>query len=328
MVFVWILLFLISLVASLTVWEGGLRTSLRHKYPLPGQLISAGAHRLHLHCQGEGKVTVILEDGMGHAGSLSWFKVQPAIATFTRVCSYDRAGLMWSEPSGKAPTVEQQVHDLHTALTNAQIEPPYVLVGTSMGGIYVRAFTHYYPDEVVGLVLVESAHPEQEDRFPPMPKGRSPAFGQDLSDRLSAACEILRLRHRLLPHPNSRRLPVAILPLLEAFAPQSLAATKAEERLFLANLQWSQRLRSLENRPLIVLTAASTLQGNNGSDAAQTAAKIWGELQAELAGLSTQSQHQIIPDSGHLLHFDQPDAIIVAVRRIVDQVQLPKDMGL
>ena len=132
-------------------------------YPPPGELVDVGGHSLHINCVGEGSPTVILESGLG-AGSVDWANIQPEVANTTRVCAYDRAGSGWSEP-GPGPGDPQQIAgELHTLLGNAGIDGPYVLVGHSFGGLYVRMYDDLYPNEVEGMVLVDSSHPEQSTR--------------------------------------------------------------------------------------------------------------------------------------------------------------------
>lgn len=106
-----------------------------------------------------------MEGGNGQPG-LTWAAVQPEVARFARVCTYDRAGLGWSEPSPKPRTAGNTVAELHTLLGRAGVEPPYVLVGHSMGGGLVRLYAHEHPDQVVGLALVDPLHEEQEQRWP------------------------------------------------------------------------------------------------------------------------------------------------------------------
>ena len=119
----------------------------RRTYPPPGQLVEVGGHRLHLHCVDQGTPTVILEAASGGM-SAHWVRVQQEVARTTRACAYDRAGLGWSEP-GPGPRDARQISsELHTLLGNAGIEGPYVLVGHSYGGLYVRTHADRYPDEV------------------------------------------------------------------------------------------------------------------------------------------------------------------------------------
>ncbi len=140
----------------------------RHPGLPPGdRLVDVGSYRLHLVCVGTGRPTVILEAGAGDDHS-TWDGVQPPVATVTRVCSYDRAGEGTSDPGPLPRTSRQVVHALHTLLVRAGIGGPYVLVGHSMGGLYMRLYAYTYPHAVVGMVLVDSAHEDEwtVDRIP------------------------------------------------------------------------------------------------------------------------------------------------------------------
>jgi hypothetical protein len=139
-------------------------------YPAPGKLIDVGGYRLHLYCTGTGRPgspTVILDAAFGDT-SLAWSKVQPSVASFTRVCSYDRAGYGWSDTSPLPRTARRVVTELHTLLTRAGVPGPYVLVGHSYGGLFVQLYAYTYPHEVAGLVLVDSVH-EDQIRYPALP---------------------------------------------------------------------------------------------------------------------------------------------------------------
>ena len=135
----------------------------RRIYPPPGELVDVGGHSLHINCVGEGSPTVILESGSG-ATSVDWANIQPEVANTTRVCAYDRAGSGWSEPGPEPGDPQQIAGELHTLLGNAGIDGPYVLVGHSFGGLCVLMYDDLYPDEVEGMVLVDSSHPEQSTR--------------------------------------------------------------------------------------------------------------------------------------------------------------------
>jgi len=131
------------------------------------RLINVGQRKLFINCSGQRHgPAVILESGMGESSD-SWSKVQPEIARLTEVCSYDRAGFGKSTPLAAPLSVsaDETIQDLHSLLKGAAISPPYVLVGASAGGIFVRRFTSKYPDEVKGMVLADSAHEEQLWRF-------------------------------------------------------------------------------------------------------------------------------------------------------------------
>jgi hypothetical protein len=127
-------------------------------FPMPGQLIDVAGHRLHLSCTGAGTPTVVLEPGAGAmSSSLGW--IAPAVARDTRVCVYDRAGRGWSEPADTTQDGAQIATDLHTLLQRGHVPGPYVLAGHSFGGLYVLTFAARYPDEVAGMVLVDSTAP-------------------------------------------------------------------------------------------------------------------------------------------------------------------------
>ena len=126
-------------------------------YPPLGRLVDIGGRTLHIHCSGRGTPTVILVAG-GGAFALDWALVQPKIAGTTRVCSYDRAGLGWSDSGPAEETVEETVDDLHRLLKSAGETEPYLLVGASIGGIFIRAYQHAFPNEVAGLIFSNSSH--------------------------------------------------------------------------------------------------------------------------------------------------------------------------
>jgi len=132
-------------------------------YPPPGRLVDVGSYQMHLYCTGanaDESPTVILENGLGSV-SAAWVLVQPEIAKVTRVCSYDRAGMGWSDSSPEPRDAQHIATELHTLLQKAQIPGPYVLVGWSFGGLYAREYAGQYGDEVSGLVLLDSSHPDQ-----------------------------------------------------------------------------------------------------------------------------------------------------------------------
>lgn len=149
----------------------------RDKYPAPGQLVEIKGRRMHLHCAGEGSPTVVVDSGLG-SYSADWQLVQPEVAKFTRICTYDRPGYGWSQPGPRPRTSRQMARELHSLLAAAQgagLAGPYLLVGYSLGGFNVRLYARQHPDEVAGLVLVDSAHEEMLSRLPGHSGGRWPS---------------------------------------------------------------------------------------------------------------------------------------------------------
>jgi pimeloyl-ACP methyl ester carboxylesterase len=149
----------------------------------PGRLADIGARNLHVYCTGSGSPSVILEVGAG-GFAIGWSLVQPEIARTNRVCSYDRAGSGWSDPSkivGFPASPETVVLDLHAALQAAGVMPPYVMVGASIGGIYVRMYSIRYPSEVTAMVLVDPAY---EERLFTMFKGKPVTIASLTADQV------------------------------------------------------------------------------------------------------------------------------------------------
>jgi pimeloyl-ACP methyl ester carboxylesterase len=257
-------------------------------YPMPGQLIDVGGHRLHLSCTGSGTPTVVLEPGGGGMSSiLGW--IAPAVARDTRVCVYDRAGRGWSEPADTAQDGAQIATDLHTLLQRGHVPGPYVLAGHSFGGLYVLTFAARYPDEVAGMVLVDSTAPASAaNPMTPSPGAGGSSNGMSRVSALvsaSARLGLARLYAQFdfgsLP-PRSRdevRASVATASMLRSTIDEYVQAT--------ASMEQAAALRDFADKPLIVLTAGS------GHDAA------WSAAQNRMARLSTNSVHRVIDGAIH-----------------------------
>jgi pimeloyl-ACP methyl ester carboxylesterase len=263
-------------------------------YPMPGRLIDVGGHRLHLSCTGSGSPTVVLEPGAGAtSAALGW--VTPAVARDTRVCVYDRAGRGWSEPTDTAQHGTQIATDLHTLLQRGNVPGPYVLAGHSFGGLYTLTFAARYPDEVAGMVLVDSTAPAAK------PGTTSPGDrgSYDILGRLSALASVsVRLGLGRLYGANASQVRSTIDEYIQGNASTQQAAS----------------LGDFADKPLVVLTAGS------GSDDADLAA------QNHLATLSTNSVHRVIDGATHdSLISDEQDAAATtqAILDVVSSVRNP-----
>jgi len=268
--------------------------------------VNVDGHDSHLYCTGNGTPTVILESGLDTDGSLGWSNVQPKLAELTRVCSYDRAGIMWSAPRDGVRDARTIANELRALLATAGEAPPYVLVGHSLGGLLVRVFTEAAgSDAVKGVVFVDSSHPEQLKRAPVPDGGGPPATLL----RVLAATGALRL---LEGDAGGSGLPEDALLRAAAFAPQSMPAAMAEFQAVEATLQQAGATGPLGDRPLVVLTAL---------DKPPERLEPWLVLQRELAALSTNSDQRLVPDCGHYIQHEQPEVVVTAVRDVVNAVR-------
>jgi pimeloyl-ACP methyl ester carboxylesterase len=291
----------------------------KNKYPAPGQLVDIGGYRLHLYCMGEqsdGSPTVILEQGLGGT-SPAWALVQPEVAKVTRVCAYDRAGLGWSDPAPKGTPRDgtQVASELHTLLQQANIPAPYVVVGHSSGGLYALSFAHQYPNEVVGVVLLDSSHPDQWNMPVAQDLYKSNARIYSITSTL-ARLGLLRLRAKSQP---ALGLPDLQNKELQAFN----SATQdwdAQANEFFATMDLDHEVRaagSLGNLPLFVLTATDH---GGPADMEQT----WQGLQDELAQLSTNSAHKVLDGARHESLWADPKysaESVAAILKVVDAAQ-------
>jgi pimeloyl-ACP methyl ester carboxylesterase len=277
-------------------------------YPAPGQLIDVGGHRLHLNCTGTGSPTVVLEPGHGEVSSaMAW--IATAVAQDARVCVYDRAGRGWSDPADGPQDAVETATDLHTLLDRAHIPGPYVLAGHSFGGLYVLTFAATYPDEVAGLVLLDSTAP-RPGAAPPTKGGSYDLVGR-ISTLLSATAHLGAARlipdfYDTLPARSREeaRATVSTARSVESYLNEFIEGSVA--------MRQAAALVDFAGKPLIVVTAGS------GNDA------TWQTAQSKLATLSTNSRHRVVPDATHAsLVLDQAHSAAAskAIRDVVMAVQ-------
>jgi pimeloyl-ACP methyl ester carboxylesterase len=298
-------------------------------YPPPGRLIDIGGRKLHLYCTGKGSPTVILMAG-GGAFSLDWALVQPKLADRVRVCSYDRAGLGWSGPGPEENIVDKNVSDLHALLQASGEHGPYVLVGASIGGIYIQAYQRAYPADVAALVFTNSSNRigfsvkgkvgliwelteadiRSEFSQPSSDtKGPAPTREDDPFDKLPPDLQKVRLwlDVRLWEESDpSKAVPDDLLSWRKEFLTE-FDATDAGKKPPLGVL------------PVVVVASDPA--------APESARRSRDEAGPRLDYLSSNTVHITAAGSGHEIHLYQADRVLQGVMQAVSAVRSGKMLG-
>jgi pimeloyl-ACP methyl ester carboxylesterase len=274
--------------------------------PPPGRLVDVGGHRLHLWCTGAGAPAVILENGLG-GSTAAWGFVQPEVARFTRVCSYDRAGLGYSDAGPSPRTARRMANELAELVDRSGIAGRVVLVAASSGGFNVRVFASDYPDRVAGLVLVDASHEDQVHEVP-----RLARFVPLLS-----AVGILRL------FGVSFGLSLESLPpSTQGFARATrfrAAGYQAAADEIMHIRQSASEVRASRRKLTIPVVVVS---GARGADA------TWRDLQRDQVTLSERGCQLIAEQSGHVVPIDQPQVVVDGIRAIVNAARGGNDVPL
>ena len=303
-----VVVLIIGLAVVGAIYESVAEAADAKAYPPPGQMVDVGGHRLHVNCTGSGSPTVIIEAGHGD-WSTTWGFVQDEVAKTTRVCTYDRAGMGWSEVGPLPRDAAQFAKELHTLLQEANVLGPYVMVGHSLGGAAVRVFVHDYASEVNGVVLIDSMNPGQATQPHIVAQAQADPQSQPFSlEAVLARFGIARLIVKLPAYAS--RVPAneeAYYPLY--VRPQSLQTSTNELQGLPASLAQAAAVKTFGDLPLIVLTAK--LNDMPG----------WPEWQSELLQLSSNSQHLFAENSGHTIQVDEPDAAVAAILKMVELVR-------
>ncbi len=290
---------------------------------MPGELVDVGGYKMHINCTGQGSPTVILDSGLGDPFNV-WFKVQPQISQFVRVCSYDRAGLGYSDSGPHPPLSKDIAEELHALLHNAGIPAPVILVGHSMGGLNVRLYASLYRTEIAGMVLVDSSHPDQKKRIP--------AALRNL-EAIQEAGFVRELRF------EEFGMLFGLPRLLNFFDPFDYCHTDAASRATMCNFQTVRTgisamktfdasaaqaavTGALGDMPLAVLSHdPDAPQPGIPADLLNPTNAAFDQMQEELAHLSTRGTRIVARNSSHYIQLDRPDLVIDAVRRVVAEAR-------
>lgn len=318
-------LLILLFLAAFTVEKIAL-ANLPDKFPAPGRMVDIGPYSLHLYCTGDPSVGPAIVVSPGSNSSVAqWPLVLPEVAEFARICIYDRFGSGWSFGTPQGQTYQRESQDVHTLLQNAGIPGPYVLVGHSMGGAVMQVYASMYPEDVAGLVMVDAVTRGMDARYPEKYFQSLQASRQIISGLATPG--LFRLMNWFGLYRS--------MPLLEKLPPDLRATAYALE----INSRMGAHMRSILNKqaerdaqfesagslpdvPMIVLARGlSDLEGNLDAETAQQVELVWRAAQSELAAQTPEGKLVVVKKSGHNIIIEQPEAVIDAIRTVVEQAR-------
>jgi pimeloyl-ACP methyl ester carboxylesterase len=286
----------------------------RRLNPPPGRLVDVGGRRLHILCKGDAPgPTVVVEQGFAEPAVI-WRAVQDKVGAFARICIYDRAGYEWSDPGPSTRSLADRARDLHELLHRGGIPGPYILVGHSFGGPLIRMFANDHPDEVAGMVLVDT--PDEAVIFRDSYARYVRQIG-GMAKAWSAAARIgvVRLMMNLLSKPDEAISPETNRQMIAFMSrPDFMAQAEDETGSLLRAHDEVQRpggFGALGEKPLIVITHGKPFTGPPS-----VLEPGWAEGQHRLAALSSDSELIVATKSGHMIFAEEPQLIVDAIRRV------------
>ncbi|MEK4514816.1 alpha/beta hydrolase [Paenibacillus sp. FSL H8-0122] len=308
------------LIGSGFLYEALSSSSARKNYPAPGQLVDAGGYNLHIRQLGAGAPTIILEAGSGET-SLSWRDIPEQLAEAATVVTYDRAGYAWSEQADTERSGANIVRELHTALKNAGLPGPYLMVGHSLGGMYARLFTQTYPKEVTGLVLID-ARPENDDR-----ETKPILEAENVAGNPSASLLSLLKRSGALRLFQDQLLAGLIAEqdraqFINVISTPAYFAAKEQEAALASSTEDAIRGQHFGALPVKVIArgqpqdyASFGISGEGG----RRLEAIWQEGQRNMLKLSSNSELIVAEKSGHMVIHDQPELVIQTILSVLEE---------
>ena len=301
--------------------------SFRATHPEPGADYSVNGHRMHLNCTGSGRPTIVLDAGLGW-DSLEWGGIQPELAKRTQVCSYDRAGFGLSESQAGPRDAIHIAGELHALLGEAGVTGPVVLMGHSIAGIYIRAYSSKYPEQVAGLVFVDGSTPLQN---------RDARLNTAQEAGVPLWASILMMRTvSIAGYPRWRGACAGPRAGLMAGLDRETAARMGEDVCHLHYKAVKEEFDSIDasgletagtgpygDLPILVISQDTTKQFSGHSPTAQERefASEWDGMQEKLRDLSTRGRRIIAQGSSHDVTLERPDVIEREVPRLIEEIR-------
>ena len=310
-----VLLGLTALLVLGHLYQRAMETRDARAHAPPGELVVVDGRRMHLHCQGEGSPTVVLIAGLG-GFSMDWVRLQAPLSRVTRTCSVDRAGYGWSDPGPEPRDIARNAWELERLLSAAVADPPYLLVGHSLGGAHALRFAQEHPDQTAGVVLVD---------VPDRAELRREADGAASRDRTQ---RLFYGSLRLLA--GSGLLRVLAGATGDAIAPDTIHHLAEGDRGAYRTVMLRREPYRTASRELRHLPSGATQLAGDGAlgrtpliiiTATEVDSDEWPERQAALLALSSRSEQRLAEGSSHFVHLDRPEVILRAVDDLIDTLR-------
>lgn len=311
------ILLAIVLVGLLTAGQVARRFFIK-RFPPPGTMLDLPGHRLHVRCEGQGPVTVLLEAGLNDF-SLQWSRLQPLIAQVTRTCSYDRAGLGWSGLSPDPPTIENAVKDLRAVLKSLNGQTPLILVGHSYGSLLVRMYAQQYPQNIKAILLLDPANEFMAEQIP--------GYTEALNSGTDQFKKLARLASLGLVALSTNRIPADLLPEEALHQYRAVVASRSFLKAAAAeSAEMAKNLQAMRGYPQTALAQIPVTIISRGQSepipglpdrSAQTLEGTWAALQSDLVK-RLNARHLVAERSGHSVQLSEPELVYECIKRFID----------
>ncbi|MGL5839861.1 MAG: alpha/beta fold hydrolase [Sphingorhabdus sp.] len=302
-------------------------------YAVPGELVAVDANRrINLRCSGKGTVTVLFESGLGYP-SYSWRKVQPQVAKFARACSYDRAGLGFSDAGPMPRSASAAARDISSLVSSGAIKSPLLLVGGSLGGQIVRLYAFRNPDKVAAMVLVDPYAEGQYQAFAKI----EPSFSQELVELAAEEKRCVKALRAGLSSAEAEKQGCVqapsddFSPYLQAIVRQQRIAPKDYEAVYSESLMLdsqneadiAREKRDLSPMPLIVLSATDEYTSDRLQPVRAPLLAEKARLHQQLAALSIKGEVRLV-EAAHVIQSDAPEAVVKAIQDAIEGRKAPE----
>ncbi|MEM7800108.1 MAG: alpha/beta hydrolase [Chloroflexota bacterium] len=303
------------------IGEQVIRNRLAQRFPMPGEMVDVGGHSLHHLAMGEGDITIVFESGLDATGHVDWYPIQEKVSQLSRTVSYDRAGILFSERGKNPKTAEAIAVELRTLLKNGGYDPPFLLVGHSFAGVTLRSFVDQYPDEIVGIVFVDVAHPDERERMlaQGLPEPPEESYPAEWVIELAFATGLTRLilgdsywELESSHYMNQITNGLYYKGWRAALEEGSLAPDMRVE---------VGQIQSFGDIPLVVITGVMPGRFAWIGEMENVVESTSNELQEELLDLSTDSKWVLANESEHFVQITEPDLIVSEIEALLRRVE-------